>query len=277
MNRDIKDFIFFGSDKIADSALVALQAQGLEPRLIVRGRVDDETRGKITSLGTEYAILASYGKIVPQAVIDLFPKGIINIHPSMLPLLRGPSPIKSAILENFDKTGTSIMLLVKEMDAGPILIQEEISLSPREAHEPELRAALFDKGAELIARILPDYLAGKLRPTPQDESRATYTRKFTSEDTYINPTLLRGQTPTEEVQMAERKVRALFEEPGTYTKLSINTQNGTPKEIRVKILRAHIESVGGRDAESKLVPEMVQPEGKKPMDWQSFLRGNPLA
>ncbi len=255
-------FVFFGSDKIADEALTCLADVDLVPDYIVHGKIDDEVKARIKDSRYEFAILASYGRIVKEDVIALFPKGILNIHPSLLPLLRGPSPIKSAILENMRTTGTSIMLLVKEMDAGPILIQEEIDLSPQVAYEQELRIALFKKGAELITRILPDYLSGKLKPTEQDHRQATYTKKFTSEDTYLPySTWRQGLQVSEEL---ERKVRALYDEPGTYS--IIPTQRG---EKRIKILKAHIEN-------SVFVPDLVQPEGKNPMSWSAFLLGNPL-
>ncbi|HEY9583176.1 MAG TPA: formyltransferase family protein [Candidatus Paceibacterota bacterium] len=244
MMQKIK-FVFFGSDHIARSALEAMSRHGLVP-----------------SDSGNVAILVSYGKILTKETIDSFPFGILNIHPSLLPALRGPSPIKSAILDNLEKTGVSIMKLDEQVDHGPILIQEEISLSPRFATEEELRKALFDKGAELLARVLPDYLSDKLIPKPQDHGKATYTHKFNQNDAYLDFATW-GSEP-QVIEILDRKVRALNEEPGTYS--IIPTIRG---QKRVKILKAHIEN-------NIFIPDIVVPEGKKRMTWQSFLRGNPV-
>ena len=238
---DVK-FVFFGSDTVAKSALAAMARFGLAP---------SETG--------DVAVLVSYGKILKQETIDSFKFGILNIHPSLLPKLRGPSPIKSAILENLEITGESIMKLDEQVDHGPVLAQEEITLSPRKATEQELREALFEKGAELLARILPDYLEGKLVPKEQEHSQATYTHKFKPENAYLP--FSGWSSKAEEF---ERKVRALSVEPGTYS--IVPTQRG---EKRVKILRAHVEN-------AKFMPDLVLPEGKKEMPWQAFLLGNPI-
>src|SRR3989338_4014407 len=194
--REIK-FVFFGSDSIARSALLAMEKFGLVP-----GDKNEKC---------DVAVLVSYGKIITKEIIDSFKYGILNIHPSLLPALRGPSPIKSAILENLEKTGVSIMLLDEQLDHGPILVQEKIALSPRTATEQELREALFEKGAELLARVLPDYVSGKLVPIPQNHGKATYTKKFKSDDAFIPFDLIRGQSAFERSDLltAERKVRAL--------------------------------------------------------------------
>src|SRR3989338_1138522 len=240
-NQKIK-FVFFGSDAVAKSALVAMARFGLVP-----------------SEKADVAVLVSYGKILTKEVIDSFPLGILNIHTSLLPKLRGPSPIKSAILEDLEVTGVSIMKLDEQVDHGPVLAQEIIALSPQVASEAQLREALFEKGAELLASVLPEYLGGKLLPKEQDHTQATYTHKFKPEDAFL-PYLEWASKAGE----FERKVRALSEEPGTYS--IIPTIRG---KKRVKILKAHVES-------NKFVPDTVKPEAKRPMDWQSFLRGNPL-
>ncbi|HEY4493497.1 MAG TPA: formyltransferase family protein [Candidatus Paceibacterota bacterium] len=244
MHREIK-FVFFGSDAVAQGALVSIARHGLVP----------SEKGDV-------AVLVSYGKILRQETIESFKFGILNIHPSLLPKLRGPSPIKSAILEDLAETGVSIMKLDNQVDHGPILAQEEIALSPQVATEQELRTALFEKGGQLLANVLPDYLAGKLVPVAQDHEEATYTRKFKPEDAYLDFSTWRSDPQV--VRILERKVRALSEEPGTYS--VIPTQRG---KKRVKILKAHIE-------QNKFVPDLVQPDGKKQMTWQAFLLGNPV-
>jgi methionyl-tRNA formyltransferase len=257
-------FIFFGTDDLARRALAELRALGLDPVFVVDRKIDAEIEARIRELGCEFAVLVSYGKIVPARIIELFPKGILNIHPSLLPKLRGPSPIKSAILENYLETGVSIMLLDKELDHGPILAQRKIDLSPKTSNDLELGSELLRVGTLLLNEILPDYLSGKLEPKEQDHSFASFTRKFDAKDGLIDKSLILGQSRLDEVTLAERKVRALNHEPGTYC--LFDTEKG-PK--RVKVLSAKVEG-------AMLVPNLVQPAGKKPMDWDSFRRGNKL-
>jgi len=248
----IPKFVFFGQGDVAKAALLAMRKFNLIP-----------------SIEGEFGIVASYGKIIPKSVIDSFKYGLLNIHPSMLPLLRGPSPIKSAILENLEETGVSIMLLDEQLDHGPILIQEEIALSPRMATNDELRNALMDKGGELLVRVIPDWISGKLTPTPQDHSLATYTKKFKADEGLIPFSLLRCPTPklpeyARDFVIAEHKVRALNPEPGTFS--IIPTIRGNK---HVKILKAHIE-------QDRFVPDIVQPAGKRPMSWSAFLHGHKI-
>ena len=259
-----KDFIFFGTDEVASTGLKHLRANKLEPIFCVNKFVDIVMEETIAKSGCQFGILISYGKIISKKIMSLFPKGLLNIHPSLLPLLRGPSPIKSAILEGLAVTGVSIMLLDTEIDHGPILTQREITLSPQVAREADLREALLAEGARLLKQILPDYLSGNLKPIEQDHIKATYTRKFTAEDGLIETSLILGQSRLDEVVLADRKVRALASEPGTYCIFETTTG-----QKRLKILEAKIE-------ESKLVPTLVQPAGKRPMDWAAFLRGNKL-
>src|SRR5690606_9304816 len=104
---------------------------------------------QLTSYNAEAAVLVAYGKMVPQDIIDLFPKGIVNIHPSLLPEYRGSTPIETAILEGRDQTGVSLMKLVKAMDAGPIWAQEKITLSGHESKQA-LTTQLLSLGKELL-------------------------------------------------------------------------------------------------------------------------------
>ena len=257
-------FVFFGGDSVAKTAQDSLAKYGLVPSMKVSGRLDEGTMDQIRKSGAQFGILASYGKILREEQLELFPFGILNIHPSMLPLLRGPSPIKTAILEGLERTGTSIMLLEGKMDAGPILIQEEVPDSPRSTKEEDLRIVLMNKVAELISRVLGDYLKGEILPITQNETLATYTRKFTTEDAYIPYADF-----TANPELAYRKVLALYEEPGSYSIIDVITQNSEIKQIRLKILEASL-------VEGKFEPVTVQPEGKSKMPWKDFLLGNKL-
>lgn len=286
-------FIFFGTDEVALEALKELSLAGPLPKMVVttpdqpQGRkkilsptpvkewaeqngitvltpdkLDDEFVARLRSDEYELGILVSYGKIVPQKLIDAFPKSILNIHPSLLPDLRGPSPIKSAILRGYPKTGVTIMQLVQKMDAGPILTQSEIDLSPQVATEVDLRKALIKKGVSLLLRVLPEWSSVELETTEQIDSKATFTEKFTGKDGQIDAKALFGD---ESATIAgDAIVRALGTEPGAW--MMVPTTRGGK---RVKIKKAH------RDGKT-FIPEIVVPEGKSEMTWENFLKGNPL-
>jgi len=134
---------------------------------------------------TPIGVLVSYGKIVPQSIIDLFEPGIINVHPSLLPLYRGPSPIESAIVHGDVETGVTIMQLSAKMDAGPIYTQVRHTLAGTETG-PELETTLADLGASTLVQALPKIISGELQPTPQNDNEATYCYLLTKEDSALD-------------------------------------------------------------------------------------------
>ena len=140
----------------------------------------------IGSLSSPVGVLASYGKIIPQSILDLFSPGIINIHPSLLPKYRGPSPIEAAIEHRDSHTGVSIMKLVAKMDAGPIYTQAPYALDQTES-KPELYNTLGLMGANLLAHTLPSIVDGSLQPTPQNESEATYCPLLSKKESLLAP------------------------------------------------------------------------------------------
>jgi methionyl-tRNA formyltransferase len=126
------------------------------------------------------AVLASFGIIVPDAFLNIFELGILNIHPSLLPKYRGPTPVQTAILSGDEKTGVSIIKLDPKLDHGPILVQSEQIIEPADTSE-SLYKKLFKLGAELLVEALPNYLSGELEPSEQEHSKATYTEPLTRE------------------------------------------------------------------------------------------------
>lgn len=192
------------------------------------------------------AIVFAYGKIIPESILSLFSHGILNIHPSLLPLHRGPAPIEGALLAGDTETGVSIMLLDKEMDHGPILAQEKITISETET-APELLVRLIKLGSERLTAILPDYISGKSGATPQDHEKATYTKKITKADGEINL----ADDPVE----IYKKYRAYSGWPGIYYFLENRT--------RIAIKKARFEH-------GAFVIERIVPEGKKEMDYVDY-------
>ena len=213
----------------------------------------------IKSLNASAAVLASYGNIIPQAVLDLF--DIINVHPSLLPKYRGASPIESAILHGDIETGVSIMKLVAAMDAGPVYAQSTVALSGDEYVE-ELYERLANEGVALLKQHLPAILDGSLKPTPQT-GEPVYCSKISKGNGLID-------THKTAVEL-ERQIRAYHRWPQSRT--SIN-------DIEVIITKAHVEESSiSHDpwkiptSEGFLAVDALKPVGKKEMPIQAFLAG----
>ena len=218
---------------------------------------------QITSLQPVAGVLVSYGKIIPQSIIDLFTPGIINVHPSLLPRYRGPSPIEAAIIHHDNQTGVTIMQLSAAMDAGPIYAQHIIPLDHTET-KPALYATLSHIGNQLLIDTLPDILSGALTPTPQNDADATYCSLLSKQDGLLDPADLTA------VQ-AEARVRAFLGFPRTRLPLGDQT---------LIITRAHVSktaetplSVQFSDGNYLIPDELIAPSGKT-MPAEAFLRGH---
>jgi methionyl-tRNA formyltransferase len=145
-----------------------------------------QMRDAITQTSRFGAILVSFGKIIPQDIIDSFELGIINLHPSLLPKYRGPSPIESAIYNGDNLTGVSIMTLNDKMDAGAIYAQAPVEITPATTAS-QLYQQTAQLGSKLLIQILPQIIAGKLSPEPQDDTQATYCSLLTKAQGWLNP------------------------------------------------------------------------------------------
>ena len=171
-----------------------------------------EVKDRLEKIDAGAAVLVAYGKLIPQDIIDIFPSGIINIHPSLLPKLRGSTPVETAILNGLEETGVSLMRLSAEMDAGPVYVQKKIKLSGSET-KPELAARLLNEGGQLLLNNLDRILGGQLKPKVQDETEATYTRLLTKQDGQLD-------FKTEPAEIIERRIRAFAGFPKARAKLS---------------------------------------------------------
>ena len=209
--KDFK-FVFFGGEPLAIPVLNKLYENGFIPGLIISN--PDKPQGRkleITSPPTaiwakehniplsqpeqfdtkeieghfDFFVVVSYGKIIPQEILDLPKLGTINIHPSLLPLYRGPSPIVSTILNGDKITGVTIIKIDEKMDHGPILAQAKISLSGNESIQ-DLEKSLAELGSELLIKIIPDFVALKIQEIPQNDAEATYCKKIKKEDGLID-------------------------------------------------------------------------------------------
>ena len=189
----------------------------------------------LKKLNADLFVVVAYGKIIPQEVLDIPTRGSINVHPSLLPEYRGPSPMQAAIAEGDDMTGITIMELDAGMDTGPILAQETISLDGDETYT-SLQAKVHLHGPDLLIETLKRYAAGEITPIAQDNSRATLTSLLTRENGHVD-----WSSPMIQI---ERKVRAYNPWPGTWTMWN---------DKRIKILKAQPS-----DFNAELEPGTVQ-------------------
>ena len=207
---------------------------------------------QLTAYNLDVAIVASYGKIIPENILNLPKFNTLNVHPSLLPELRGPSPIETAILKDMKKTGVSIMRLDKEMDHGPLLAQLEYNV-PEWPKKEELEKTFGKIGGELLANVLPKWIAGEIEEIEQDHSKATYCVKIEKSDALLDL----AAKPYENF----RKVQAYSGWPNAFFFLE-----NDGKKIRVVVKEAKYEN-------GDFIITRVIPEGKKEMSRDDFMRG----
>lgn len=227
---------------------------------VLTPRSNDELRAAVAPLKSKAAILVAYGRMVPQSVIDHFPGGIVNVHPSVLPKHRGSIPIESVILSRETETGVSLMQLAREMDAGPVYTQTNLQLSGAETKQ-ELADILIAQSISTLIERLPSILDGSLLPTAQDESLATYDQRIAKTDGVIDW----GKS----ADQIEREIRAYAGWPRSRTNL--HGREVIITEARVSDNKDDL-SVQCGDGKFLTIERLV-PTGKKEMTAQEFLRG----
>lgn len=263
------NFIFFGTPTVARDTLALLIENSFVPKLVVtspdapRGRglvltpspvkalalekglevttpeaLDEATITALRAYGADYGVCVAYGKIFPEALINAFSKGVLNVHYSLLPKYRGATPLEAALLAGDRETGVTVQQMVKELDAGDIIAREAIPIAPDETAR-ELRPRLIKLGGELLVETLPIFERGEIVPVPQDASLATRSGKFKKEDGQLDLA-----APAEENW---NKYRAYADSIGTYF-----FEDGK----RMKITKATFKN-------GRFVVERVIPEGKK--------------
>jgi len=241
----------------------------IQPETFESSKVVD----KLASLQPELIIVTAFGFILPPEVLSLPKFACLNVHPSLLPRHRGPSPVANAILCRDELTGVTIMLMDAGLDTGPILAQEKVGISCTDT-TGSLGGKLADVGAGLLLRTLPRWLGGDLKPQAQDESKATYSKLITSKDAEIDWRL----SALELWQM----VRAYNPWPGCYTwcqgkRLKIHGAVPLPDRKNGKIGKvialAEQPQIGVVTKKGILGLCQVQLEGKREMSATDFVRG----
>lgn len=256
---------FFGTPRLAQIVLSHLIDSSYKPDYVITQPDKKEGRGqKISSSPVkktasqnkievfeslenlpsfDLGILVAFGKILTKNILDIPKYGFLNLHPSLLPKYRGPSPIQTAILNGESETGATIIKLDEQIDHGPILAQKSMPIEKDDTH-----MTIIEKlgliGSNLLLEILPDYTEGKLKPQAQDDNSATFTKHISKQDGFIDT-----DSPPDP-QTLDRMIRAYFPWPSVWTKIN--------------------------DKVVKFLPnEMIQPEGKKPMTVKEFSNGYP--
>ncbi|MDD4931542.1 MAG: methionyl-tRNA formyltransferase [Candidatus Colwellbacteria bacterium] len=212
-------------------------------------KIDAEFLERLNKLEADIFVVAAYGKMLPQKLLDIPRYGVINIHPSILPKYRGASPVQSAILDGENETGVTLFKIDEAMDHGPLYCDKKVEIKP-EDNTPSMFEKLAVAGADLlIDRLFPNI--DILSPVPQTESAATYTRKFATSDGFIEYSdLKKAETEGGSLaNMIDRKIRAFYPEPGCWT---------MEGPVRIKLLDSVIE-------DGKLRLKIIQKEGKKPV------------
>lgn len=233
-----------------------------------------ETAGhKIVGLDEkpDLGVIAYYGKIIKPDVLKIPKYGFINIHPSLLPKYRGPSPVRSAILAGDAVTGVTIHITVDKVDAGDILAQKEFPIDPEDNYE-SLEEKLFKEGAKMLPEVVEKWISEEIKPKPQDESQATYTKIFKTEDGHID-----WETDAEKIA---RQIKACSPNPGAFTTLDgkrllilsavseKSSHDLAPGQVTESFPVFKIAAAGGF-----VVPSEVKLEGRKNLKAADFLRG----
>ncbi|MCI0619827.1 methionyl-tRNA formyltransferase [Candidatus Wolfebacteria bacterium] len=281
-------FAFFGTPEFAVIVLDELERAGLLPAIIVTAPDRSKGRGlkltpppvkvwadihgistlqpkklndpgflsKLKTYDLELFIVAAYGKIIPRTVTDVPKHGVLNVHPSLLPKYRGPSPVETQILSDDRNVGVTIMQIDEEMDHGPVVQNEKVKIKNEEwpLRASTLAKILAHTGGKLLADTIPRWVAGEIAAVQQDHNEATYCKLIKKEDAHIDL----NDNPYQNfltIQAYDAWPKAYF----------FAEKNG--KKVRVKITDANYR-------DGKLTIKKVIPEGKHEMDYESFLRRN---
>lgn len=284
-NNNTTSIAFFGTPHLAVYVLEELEAAGIVPDVVVTApdrpagrklvltpppvklwaeahdiavlqpeRLKHETDApEIANTEWDLFIVAAYSIIVPQWILQMPKHSVLNVHPSLLPKLRGPSPVRSAILtDRREDVGVSVIELDTQVDHGPVVAQARVELPEWPVRGNHLDELLFREGGRLLAECIPLWRAGTITPEPQDDTAATFTKKFTKADGEIDL----AADPHENY----RTFCAMEGWPGTFFFSDIDE-----KQVRVKVTDATLRG-------DRFVPLSVVPEGKKEMSYEEFVR-----
>jgi methionyl-tRNA formyltransferase len=241
---------------------------------------DEDWLDTFRSLGADIGVVAAYGKILPQALLDIPPRGLVNVHASLLPAYRGASPIHRAVMDGEPETGVTIMRVVLALDAGPMLARASLAIGDDET-SADVETRLAPLGARLLVDTLDAIAAGTAVETPQDDARATYAPRLTKEEGTIDWSL--------PARAIHNRVRGLHPWPRAWTTIGLHRLvvlrgsaaqgvESSPGAAPGVVLEAHGDRfvVAAGEGTAYRLTEL-QPEGRRAMAVREFLAGHPVA
>jgi methionyl-tRNA formyltransferase len=254
---------------LVKQAAIAAGIPVLEP-LSLKG---DESVHDLRALRPDLVVVAAFAYLLPREMLSVPPRGCLNVHPSLLPRYRGPSPVATALLNGDSETGVSIMLMDDGLDTGPVLSQERVPIDDGQT-TGSLTMALAAHGARLLLSTIDSWMEGRVSPWPQPENEATHSVKITSHDGAVDWSLPAGHLA--------RQVRAYHPWPGSYTKwkgarLKIHRAEAVPMSPEAPsgtVVERQPGVVGVATGEGLLALERVQLEGRREMSVDEFVRGH---
>lgn len=249
-----------GRGQWSQASPVAVRAQKESLPIITTSPSKPRVLDQIRALDPEAIVVAAYGRIFRPEFLALPRRGVINVHPSLLPRWRGAAPVHAALLAGDKVTGVSIIGLVQAMDAGPVYAMEKIDIVP-EDDRGSLEAKLAEQGSRLVLKVLQDIASDQAQPQDQDDSQATYTPKKREEDARIRW--------DETAFQCWNRVRAFAPDPCAWFKIT----GKQDKTERVKILAARVYKPSAvNQTPSSLAAEIASPRSV-PSDSETLLRG----
>lgn len=267
-NFEVKALVLSKKGRTEDFAAIEVAKKHGIPTMLtadIAGELD-----KLRGLSADIGVLAAFGQILPNELLSAFPRGIINIHPSLLPKYRGPTPIEQAILDGQDKTGVSIIKLSQKMDAGDIYNQIPVDI-PDHINSGDLAELLARVGSELLLNVLRAIEDNTASLIHQDESLATYCKLIKKTDGKIDW--------NKSATQLEREIRAYSKWPGSYTSLGgkdviitgaqLDKSQGAPGET----FMSQNGELGVHCGKQSLIITTIKPAGKTEMTGSDFARG----
>ncbi len=234
-----------------------------------RIKENKELKRELLNIEPDLIVVAAYGKILPEWLLNLPKYGTINVHASLLPKYRGASPIQWALLNGEEETGVTIMKVIPKLDAGDIISQRRVKIE-KEDNAQTLHDKLAKAGAELIVETIPRYISGEIKPVPQNEEEATYCPQIKKEMGKID-----WSRSSEEIF---NQVRAFTPWPSAFTKFRgklVKITKAQPVEGTGKpgeVIRADRELIVATGS-GALKIERLKPEGRKEISGEEFIRG----
>lgn len=271
---------------ITTQTTISSLAKKIGVPLLSTQKLEDKEIDWILSKGPDVIVSSYFGLFVPEKLINFNEFGVINVHPSLLPRWRGPSPVQAAIAAGEHETGVTFIKMDSKFDHGPVVAQFKEKVLPHDSQET-LYVRLFKKSSEIITFVISGYMEKRLSLIEQDHKKATYCKIVKRQHGFIEAKIIKGAIEGKvfnenfkipflkdfeyplSAAFLERYIRALSPWPGCWTHVQTKQKSKSCAK-RLKILKAHLDP-----KTYQLIPNTVQLEGKNPVSWEEFKRGYP--